>query len=83
VVGYRVTSTFFETLGVNPAVGRTFLAGDDLPAQLRDARAVSVVLSDRLWRRRYGTEAGAASLADTGERGQDSSSRKSRCRSFC
>ena len=28
VVGYRVTSTFFETLGVNPAVGRTFLAGE-------------------------------------------------------
>ena len=55
VVGYRVTSTFFETLGVNPAVGRTFLAGEDLPAQLREARAGSVVLSDRLWRRRYGS----------------------------
>jgi predicted permease len=50
VIGYRVTASFFDTLGVRPIVGRTFAAGDDEPGRPR-----GVVLSERLWRRRYGS----------------------------
>jgi putative ABC transport system permease protein len=49
VVGYRVTAGFFRTLGVQPLLGRTFVAGEDDPGRSR-----TVVLSERLWRRRYG-----------------------------
>jgi putative ABC transport system permease protein len=49
VVGYRVTAGFFDTLGVRPILGRTFYAGEDEPGRPR-----AVVLSERLWRRRYG-----------------------------
>jgi putative ABC transport system permease protein len=53
VIGHRVTATFFQTLGVGPALGRTFFAGEDQPGQ-----PPGVVLSDRLWRRRYRANAG-------------------------
>ena len=49
VVGYRVTAGFFRTLGVQPILGRTFVAGEDDPG-----RPLAVVISERLWRRRYG-----------------------------
>ena len=49
VVGYRVTAGFFRTLGVQPILGRTFVAGEDDPGRSR-----TVLLSERLWRRRYG-----------------------------
>jgi putative ABC transport system permease protein len=49
VAGYRVTAGFFDTLGVRPILGRTFTAGEDEPGRPR-----AVVLSERLWRRRYG-----------------------------
>lgn len=39
-----VTASFFETLGVRPALGRTLQASDDLPAA-----APVAVLSHRLW----------------------------------
>ena len=44
-----VTTNFFATLGVSPALGRGFAADDAKPG----APAV-VVLSDGLWRRRFG-----------------------------
>jgi predicted permease len=47
--GVRVDPGFFDLLGVRPALGRTF--GD------RDVRAQVVVLTDRLWRRRFGADA--------------------------
>lgn len=48
VLGFSVTATFFDTLGVRPLVGRTFAAGDDQPG-----RPQGVVISERLWRQRY------------------------------
>jgi putative ABC transport system permease protein len=47
----RVTTDFFATLGVLPAAGRTFAAGDDAPGQ-----DDLVVLSDSLWRGRLGAD---------------------------
>src|SRR3954469_11999778 len=46
--GRRVTRNFFDVLGVRPAIGRTFTADEDRTA------APVVVISDALWRRRYG-----------------------------
>src|SRR5262249_41381769 len=51
VVSMIVTSTFFETLGVRPLLGRAFAPGDDQPG-----RPPTVVLSERLWRRRYASD---------------------------
>ncbi|HEX7779264.1 MAG TPA: ABC transporter permease, partial [Vicinamibacterales bacterium] len=48
VIGYRVTSGFFRSLGVQPILGRTFDPGEDEPGRPR-----TVVLSERLWRNRY------------------------------
>ena len=42
---------FFSLLGVQPALGRTFLPNDDRP----DAQP-TVLLSDSLWRRRYAAD---------------------------
>ncbi len=46
-----VTTDFFGVLGAEPALGRTFRAGDDAS----DAPS-TVVLSDALWRRRFGAD---------------------------
>ena len=48
LLGLGVTATFFDTLGVRPLLGRAFAPGEDRPGRLR-----SVVVSERLWRRRY------------------------------
>ena len=53
VMGQRVGWDYFQTLGVLPALGRAFSAAEDTP----DRRFV-VVLSDGLWRRRFGADAG-------------------------
>lgn len=45
--GSIVTPNFFAVLGVNAAIGRTFVESDDRGA---------VVLSDALWRRRFGAD---------------------------
>jgi putative ABC transport system permease protein len=54
VSGFRVTPSYFHLLGVRPAMGRVFT--DD------DARYVEspnvVILSDGLWHRRFGADAG-------------------------
>src|SRR5438094_1917679 len=47
----RVSANFFDVLGVKPALGRAFVAGEDE----RSAPRV-VVLSDGLWRRRFGAD---------------------------
>ena len=48
IAGMRVSANFFRLLGVAPAFGRDFNADEDTPAGRR-----VVVLSDRLWRRRF------------------------------
>jgi predicted permease len=49
LIGWQFTPTLFATLGVAPALGRTFVAGDGQPG--RDA---VVILSDAFWRSRFG-----------------------------
>ena len=46
--GQRVSAAFFDVLGVMPRLGRNFEAADD---RLNGPRVV--ILSDRLWRRRF------------------------------
>ena len=45
------TTEFFEVLGVKPALGRTFLPDDG-----QKGREPIVVLGDRLWRNRFGSD---------------------------
>jgi putative ABC transport system permease protein len=47
----RVTAQFFSMLGVHPALGRDFRADEDRP----DRRRV-LILTDGLWRRRFGAD---------------------------
>ena len=51
VGGQRVSAGYFEVLGVPAALGRTLAATDDRPGD-----APVVVLSDRLWRRRFSAD---------------------------
>ncbi len=44
-----VTANFFGVVGVQPARGRAFQAGEDQPGREREA-----IISDGLWRRRFG-----------------------------
>ena len=44
-----VNANFFDVVGVQPARGRAFQAGEDQPGRERE-----VVLSDKLWKRRFG-----------------------------
>ncbi len=48
---WRVTEGFFDALGVEPVVGRTFLAEEYVP----DAPPV-VLLSHEVWQQRYGSD---------------------------
>jgi len=50
-VGQRVSAAFFQTLGISPRMGRDFQAADD---RLHGPNVV--ILSDRLWRRRFGAD---------------------------
>jgi putative ABC transport system permease protein len=49
--GYGVSAGFFDALGVNAALGRTFLPGEDEPG-----RDQVVVLKHSLWERRFGAD---------------------------
>ena len=51
----RVSANFLRILGVQPILGRTFLAAEDMPG----APPV-VLLSSRLWKRRFNSDAGVA-----------------------
>ncbi len=51
VDGARVGADYFAMFGVQPALGRTFLAEEDTPG-----RGDVVMLSDGLWRRRFGAD---------------------------
>jgi predicted permease len=53
LVGGKVTKDFFAVFGMRPALGRTFRPEEDEPG----ADGV-VVLSDALWRTRFGADAG-------------------------
>jgi putative ABC transport system permease protein len=58
VGGGLVTANFFDVLGVAPALGRRFEAADERPGALR-----VTILSDRLWKRRFGGRADAIGQA--------------------
>jgi predicted permease len=49
VRGYQVSASFFETLGMKAALGRTFQTDEDQPG-----REHVVVLSHRFWQKRFG-----------------------------
>jgi putative ABC transport system permease protein len=53
IVGSHVSANFFAVFGERPALGRSFLAEEDRPGA-----AHAVVLSDALWRRRFGADQG-------------------------
>ena len=50
IEGAWVTADFFATLGVQPALGRAFLPGEDMPGTPQ-----TVVISDGFWRRYLGS----------------------------
>jgi putative ABC transport system permease protein len=51
LVGVRVTSGFFDVMSVAPALGRAFVAQNDVPGH-----GQVVVMSDHLWRERFGAD---------------------------
>ncbi len=53
LLGAQGSARFFEVLGIAPALGRTWTAAEDEPGNNQ-----VVVLSDGLWRRRFGADAG-------------------------
>lgn len=53
LLGFRVSPGFFEVLGRQPALGRSFLSAEETPGS--DG---VVVIGDGLWRRRFGADPG-------------------------
>lgn len=53
VTGLRVSSDMLHTLGIAPAIGRDFRAGEDQPGA-----APVALLSDALWRNRFAADRG-------------------------
>jgi len=51
VNGTQVSTDFFSSLGAEPALGRTFLSDDG-----KEGNNFVVVISDGLWRRRFGAQ---------------------------
>jgi putative ABC transport system permease protein len=49
--GMRVSADYFRVLGVSPRIGRSFAAVEDVPNG-----PPAVVLSDRIWRRRFDSD---------------------------
>jgi putative ABC transport system permease protein len=52
VPAQNVTPAFFDVLGVTPIAGRTFVAGDETP------QPNVVVISERVWKTRFGGDPG-------------------------
>jgi len=53
IYALQLTADMFHLLGVSPSLGRAFVDGEDQPGNER-----VVVLSNRLWQRRFGSDAG-------------------------
>jgi predicted permease len=53
VLGAWVTHNYFAVFGISATLGRTFTADEDRPGNER-----VVILSDRLWKRRFGADPG-------------------------
>ncbi|MEP6913207.1 MAG: ABC transporter permease, partial [bacterium] len=51
VQGFLVSANFFDVVGMKPAIGRGFAAGEDQPG--KDAVAI---LTNGLWQRRFGSD---------------------------
>src|SRR5438093_6721198 len=51
VTGVPVTANYFDVLGVQPAVGRSFVSGED-----EEGRDQEAILSDALWRGRFAAD---------------------------
>jgi predicted permease len=51
VSGVRVSASFFDVLGVKPRLGRAFLPDEETPGKHQ-----VIVISDGLWRSRYGAD---------------------------
>ncbi len=56
--GQKVSLSFFRVLGVSPTLGRAFSAAEDIPGADR-----VIILSDALWRRRFGGDPGMVGRA--------------------
>jgi len=52
--GVKVTPNFFAAVGIGPALGRTFLAGDKSPEKSNE-----VIISNTLWKQRFGGDRAA------------------------
>jgi putative ABC transport system permease protein len=48
---FKVTANFFQTIGVQPALGRTFLSDEEEPGKDRE-----IVLGHSLWEQRYASD---------------------------
>jgi len=55
-----VSANFFQRIGVQPVIGRAFLADEDAPGRDR-----VVILSHQVWRRRFGDNVGILGKAIT------------------
>jgi putative ABC transport system permease protein len=51
-----VTIGFFSVLGVQPVLGRAFIAQDDKPATFNEGRGTVAIISHGLWKRRFGSD---------------------------
>jgi putative ABC transport system permease protein len=62
-VSSRVSANFFQTFGAKPLLGRAFLPEDELASSAR-----TILLSYRLWQRRFGGDPGVVgrTLGNTG-----------------
>src|SRR5207247_8666874 len=49
---FFVSGSFFDTLGVNPVIGRLLTAADDVPGGGRDG--LTAVISYKFWQERFG-----------------------------
>ena len=57
IVGRAVTASLFPVLAVRPAIGRPFTPGEESAASLPGS-PTPLILSDGLWRRRFGADPG-------------------------